>query len=408
MITLANTSRPITPLIPADQPLRIGFFSDTYAPQVNGIAVSLQLLVRGLRAAGQQVTVFAPRYPGHHDDGDDVVRLPAVRYMQKPPVYLALPGTPRTTLALRRRQLDIVHVHSPLSAGLLAYAAARAKHVPLVYTYHTAIADYTHYLKWLGRTRPVVEAAEWFSTATANLGDQIITPSDKFHRLLESQNVRRPIHTINNGIDLSRFYQPQTPGMFRGRLGLTASTPVLVSVGRQDPEKRLDFLIAAFTRIAASRPDVHFVLAGDGSSHAGLQAQAAASGFGDRVHFLGMLARADLPGLLQEADLFVSASTSEVQSLAMMEAIASGLPVAAVADDAFDGILVDGVNGRSLPRDIGAFAATVCDLLNAPETLRSFGRNSVELSRKYAIDTQVQALIRLYRQAILERAPAWQ
>src|SRR3990172_380228 len=147
MYQISNALNPRLKIVSPDAPLRIGFFSDTYVPQINGIAVSLQLLVRGLRAAGHQVTVFAPRFPGYCDSDAEVYRIPAVRYMQMPPVYIALPGTPHATLALRRCQFDVLHVHSPLSIGMLAYLTAQAKHVPLIYTYHTSITDYTHYLK---------------------------------------------------------------------------------------------------------------------------------------------------------------------------------------------------------------------------------------------------------------------
>ncbi len=395
-----TTTRPQPTTNAPDRALRIGFFTDTYAPQVNGIAISLQLLARELRAAGHQVTVFAPRFPGYHDPESEVYRLPAVRYMQMPPVYLAVPGTPRATLALRRCQFDIVHAHSPLSLGLLAYLTAQAKGAPLIYTYHTSITDYTHHLKMVGRTRPVRRAAGWFSTASTNLGDQIIAPSAKFKRLLESQNVRRPIHTIPNGIDLRNFDQPKNPGAYRRRLGLAEDAPLLVYVGRVDPEKRIDFLIAAFGRLAARRTDAHLVIAGDGSARRALEAQAAASGYGGRIHFLGMVNRADLPDLLHDADLFLSASTSETQCLAMVEAIAAGLPVVAVRDDAFEGILADGVNGRAVPREAEALSAAADNLLAAPTIRQAFGRNSVELSRKFSIEAQVESLTGLYREAI--------
>lgn len=92
-------------------PLRIGFFTDTYAPQVNGVAISLQLLVQGLRAAGHDVTIFAPRFPGYRDAEPMVYRVPSMRYMRKPPIYVAMPGTPRTTLSLYRRRFEIGRAH---------------------------------------------------------------------------------------------------------------------------------------------------------------------------------------------------------------------------------------------------------------------------------------------------------
>jgi 1,2-diacylglycerol 3-alpha-glucosyltransferase len=220
---LAIQSQPT--LASPEGPLRIGFFTDTYVPQVNGIAISLQLLARGLRQAGHEVTIFTPRVPGYRDSEAGVHRIPAVRYMNMPPVYLAIPGTPRATLAMGRCQFDVVHVHSPLSLGLLAYLTASAKGLPLIYTYHTSLTDYAHYVKGIGQTRPMASLARWFSTATCNLGDRIVAPSVKFQRLLGEQNVRRPIHVIPNGIDLKRFYESSPRGAYRRLLLPCQSTP---------------------------------------------------------------------------------------------------------------------------------------------------------------------------------------
>ena len=397
MKIVPNTPDSSPTMLPSDSPLRIGFFTDFYLPMVNGAVVSIELLVRALRVIGHHVTVFAPRFPGYRDSDAEVHRIPAVRYMQMPPVYIAVPGTPRATLALRRSQLDILHVHSPLSIGLLAYFTARIKHVPLIYTNHCSITDYTHYLKVGGQTRPAHRAARWFSSTSANLSDQVVVPSAKFKRVLQEQNVRRPIHLIPNGIDLANFHNPKSPGAYRHQLGLNPGQPLLLYVGRLAPEKRLDIVIDAFAHVAAQYPEAHLVIAGDGSSRSQLEAQAAASGYGRRIHFLGMIERSDVPNLLCDATLFLSTSTSEVHPMAMIEAIAAGLPVVAVWDAAFEGLLVDGLNGRIASREPELFSAVVCSLLADHATRQVFGLNSVELSRKFSIEAQVDALTKLYR-----------
>ena len=133
--------------------LRIGLFTDTYAPQVNGISISLQLVSEGLQRRGHQVTIFAPRIPGYTDDQPVCCVLPALKYLNDPPVYLAVLGTPRSTWSLTRKHFDVLHAHSPMTVGLLAYLTASTKNLPLIYTYHTSITDYTHYVKFIGGTR---------------------------------------------------------------------------------------------------------------------------------------------------------------------------------------------------------------------------------------------------------------
>ncbi len=390
--------------ISGDAPLHIGFFADTYAPQINGISVSLQLLTQSLRAAGHQVTIFAPRFPGYTDTDPDIHRIPAIAYMQSPPFYMSVPGTPRTSLAIRRCQFDVLHVHSPLSTGVLAYVAAKAKHAPLVYTYHTAITDYVHYLNIVGNAGAMRKAARWFSTTTANRADQVVTPSAKIKDMLLKEHVKRPIHVIPNGIDLGRFQQPSHSTRFRRQLGIAHDAQVLLSLGRLAPEKSLPLLVEAFTHIAARLANAHLVFAGDGSSRGALEAQAAVSGYGQHIHFLGMVERADLPDLLHEADLFLSASTSETQCVAMAEAIAAGLPVVAVADKAFAGMFANGINGLVAPNNAQDFGAAVCYLLTDPEDLQQFGRNSLELSRNFSVESQAAALVALYREAITEKS----
>ena len=381
-------------------PLQVGLFTDFYLPMVNGAVVSMESSIRGLRAAGHRVTIFAPRVPGYRDADADVCRLPSVQYMHTPPLYMAVPGAPGAVRRIRRSQFDVLHVHSPAAVGLMAYLAATFTHVPLIYTNHCSMTDYTHYIKVVGGTRPARSAARWFSATSANLSDRVVVPSVKIERVLREQGVRRPIDVIPSAIDLATFRQPGSPGAFRQALGMAPGQSMLLFVGRVAPEKRIELLIDMFAHLAERRADVHMVIAGDGNARPSLEAQARATCYEDRIHFLGMVDRSAVPALLHDADLFVSATTTETQCLALVEAIAAGLPVAAVWDDAFEGILVEGVNGRIAPLDAVDFADVVCRMLGDPAQLEAFGRNSVALSDAFSIEAQAGALVALYRKAI--------
>ena len=382
--------------------LRIGLFTDTYAPQVNGVSISLQLVSEGLQRREHQVTIFAPRIPGYEDNQPGVMRLPSLKYLNNPPIYVAVLGTPRSTWSLTRKHFDVLHAHSPLTVGLLAYLTASTKNLPLIYTYHTSITDYTHYLKVIGGTGVIRHAARWFSTTSTNLGNQIVVPSPKFYRLLLEQKVKRPIHVIPNGIDLSNFKAVKNPGSFRSKLGVGPDAPILLSVGRVDPEKRLDFLIDAFDRIADRMPEAHLVFAGDGGARKKLQEHAAAVKSSSRIHFLGMVDRTELPVILHDATVFLSASTTEVHPISVIEAIASGLPLVVVQDEAFEGMIVENENGHQTPLDVTAYSETLLSLLNDPERLKRYGKRSMELSEKYSIEGQVRALETLYIESILQ------
>jgi 1,2-diacylglycerol 3-alpha-glucosyltransferase len=394
--TIIETNQKLTP-----GSLRIGLFTDTYAPQVNGVSISLQLVSEGLQRRGHQVTIFAPKFPGYKDDQPGVVRLPSLKYLNDPPIYVAVLGTPRSTWSLSRKHFDVLHAHSPLTVGLLAYLTASTKNLPLIYTYHTSITDYTHYLKVIGGTGVIRHAARWFSATSTNLGHQIVVPSPKFYRLLLEQKVKKPIQVIPNGIDLSNFKKAKNPGSFRNRLGLKPDAPMLLSVGRVDPEKRLDFLIDAFVGMA-DRSEAHLVFAGDGSARKKLQEHAAATKVNDRIHFLGMVNRAELPDLLHDATVFLSASTTEVHPISVIEAIASGLPMLAVQDEAFEGMIVENENGHLTPLDTCVFSDTLVKMLSDPEKLVQYGKRSTEFSEKFSIEGQVRSLEHLYIESILQ------
>ena len=216
------------------------------------------------------------------------------------------------------------------------------------------------------------------------------------------QKVTKPIHTIPNGIDLSNFNTAKNPGSFRARLGVKPDAPILLSVGRVDPEKRLEFLIDAFAHMADRLPTARLVFVGDGSARKKLEEHAAATNVNDRIHFLGMVNRSELPDILHDSTVFLSASRTEVHPISVIEAIASGLPLVAVQDEAFDGMIVENENGHLTPLDVGAFSDTLVKLLNDPERLKQYGKRSVELSEKYSIETQVRSLENLYFEAILQ------
>jgi len=122
----------------------------------------------------------------------------------------------------------------------------------------------------------------------------------------------------------------------------------------------------------------------------------------DRIHFLGMVARAELPDVLHDADLFLSASTTEVHPISVIEAIASGLPIVAVKDEAFEGMIENDQNGYMVPLNLETYADTISALLTDREKLTRFGKHSAALSEKYSIEGQVKSLEKLYMEAILQ------
>jgi len=389
--------------------LRIGIFSDTFAPQVNGVAVSLQLIVQGLREAGHDVTVFAPRFSGFEEKEAKIYDFPPLKNLHKASMYVAVSGSSRAARSKDRNQFDVLHAHSPLSLGLLAYLTASVDNLPLIYTHHTPIEDYGRYVRVTGEAHLMRHIKRWLSAASTNIGDQVIVPSDRLKGLLLAQKVMRNIQVIPNGVELERFRRSKikASGLYHDRLGLHPDSPLLLYVGRLEPEKNLTFLLDSFEIVSKIYGNVHLVFAGDGSARKDLEARAASMSNGKRIHFFGTVNRVDLPDLLHEASMFLSASVNEAHPTSLIEAIAAGLPVIAVKDESLEGMVVDGGNGRAVPPDLDLFSEAICDLLANPEFMELFARRSEELSEKFSIESQVGSLLKLYNAAVLQNWRGW-
>jgi glycosyltransferase involved in cell wall biosynthesis len=263
---------------------------------------------------------------------------------------------------------DVVHLHSPLTLGAAGRRAARRRRVPVVYTNH-----YLPLNVWpvtAGQRPPRLREAAFYAcvTAFANHCDQVTAPTATALRLLQEHGLRAPSATVSNGIDRQRFQPGPAPAGLRDRYALPAGPPLVLAVGRLSPEKRLDVLIAAVARLAAAgltpaglaageqaTGDLGrggpgggaplLVLAGTGPEESRLRALARRYGVADRVRFLGFVPDADLPGLYRLAEVFAIASEAELQSLATMAAMASGLPVVAADAGALRELVHAGENG---------------------------------------------------------------
>lgn len=367
--------------------------TDQYEPMVGGVPTVTRELAQGLSERGHAVAVVAPSTSRHSTSrhavnmrstsmhGNSVNNSGnghgggrgarpggpmAVDYRGSLPwpwyegQRLGLLPPAAADRAIAAFAPDVLHLHSPLTLGLAARAAARRRGVPVIYTNH-----YLPLNVWPGlahapagrggrlAARARESAFYGFVTGFANRCDYVTAPTVTALRLLRSRGLRVPSQAVSNGVDLERFSPGAGDEALRSRYALPAGGPVILSVGRLSREKRADVLIAAISRLAAppghgrpGGPDVPVLaLAGTGPDAARLRSLARHHGVADRVRFLGFVPGADLPGLYRVADVFAIASQAELQSLATMAAMASGLPVVAVDAGALSELVHAGENG---------------------------------------------------------------
>jgi glycosyltransferase involved in cell wall biosynthesis len=209
-------------------------------------------------------------------------------------------------------------------------------------------------------------------TGFANRCDQVTAPTVTALRLLRDHGLRVPSQVVSNGVDLRRFSPGPRAAGLRSRHALPPGRPVVLSVGRLSEEKRADVLIAAMARLdgagAGDDDGPLLVLAGAGPEGDRLRSLARHYGIADRVRFLGFVPDDELPGLYRLADVFAIASQAELQSLATMAALASGLPVVAADAGALGELVHPGENGfLTRPGNPGEMAARLGQLCRDPD-----------------------------------------
>jgi 1,2-diacylglycerol 3-alpha-glucosyltransferase len=368
------------------QNLRVGFFTEVYRPVVNGVVASVDALAEGLRAGGHEVYCFTPKVPGYEETDGPVFRMPS----------LPLPDTPyRLTLPLVRRRnvqgvikrLSIIHAHSPFITGWMGLRYARRYNIPFVYTYHTKLEEYAHYVPFDETTTRM--AAETLTRTFADMTDAVVVPTLAMGERLRELGVEARIEIIPTGIDLQRFGSGRRDPVLRARVGVDGRR-MLFFVSRLGKEKNVDLLIAA---LAQAPPDLHLVIGGDGPERDALIALAANLGVSDRTTFLGAVERDALPDLYASSDAFVFPSTTETQGLVLAEALAAGALV--IAADASTNRDVLGGAGQIVEATVDGFAGAFGRV--PPESDAAEGERARRSAGRFSIATQTERMLALYR-----------
>lgn len=381
--------------------LTIGMFTDTYAPETNGVVTSIVSTARSLRRRGHRVIVVAPAHPEGDEDHPDVFHLRSASFPFYPEFRMAFPLPAKVVANLPAMPFDIIHAHTFFFIGCFGAYLARLRHTPLFFTYHTKFEDYLHYLPVNQRiTKP---QTLWLSRQFSNQCDRVVSPSHETEALLRSYGITAPIGVLPGGVDLERFGpHADVPALIAdARPG-----PVLLSVGRLGKEKNLEFLLDAFGIIATKAPKARLIIVGDGPHRADLERHAAASPFADRVSFTGALEQEQLGAYYRNADALVFSSLTETQGLVLVEALAHGLPVVAV-DCPVTRECVLGDAGTLVPEQIDRFAGAVLELVAEPAQRRAQRQAAARsAAAPYSVDALAARLEGLYLQARAHAAVA--
>ena len=322
--------------------------TNTYAPRIGGLERSVEEFTAHYRRRGHRTVVVTPAFGKLRKREPGVVRVPAISRRNRSNFTLQVPVPGVLSKALRGFKPDIVHAHHPFMLGGTALRVAYAQDLPLVFTHHTLFEHYTH---WLPLDSPAVKRfVVRLAVGYANLCDLVFAPSRSVKDLLMERGVRTPITVIPTGIRLERYRRGHGLAM-RQTLGIPRDAFLVGHVGRLGPEKNLDFLARSAALFLHRLPEARFLLVGEGPSRAEAVKVFQRWGVADRLHCPGALRSQALIDAYRAMDLFAFSSKSETQGLVVLEAMAAGVPVAALRASGVVDMLEDGVNGFLLDRE---------------------------------------------------------
>lgn len=331
--------------------MRIGIFTDTYPPQVNGVATSIVMLEGALRKLGHQVfiiTVNNDNMSYKVENNGRTIRIPGI----PTGIYdYRLTGIYpiRAIKSIKKFNLDVIHSHTEFGIGTFARIIAKQLDIPLIHTYHTMYEDYTSYITHGHFDAQAKKIVEYFTNFYCDkTAGELIVPTKKTYDLFKNKyKFDRNVHIVPTGIDIEKFYKEKQNKNkimeLKNKYNISDNDFVILFVGRLGNEKNISFLIENQEYFVKKYGNVKLLIVGDGPDADSFKKEA--SKLGDNVIFTGKILYPDIPAHYQLGSVFVTASKTETQGLTIIEAMAGSLPVVCVNDDSFNNVVVNDLNG---------------------------------------------------------------
>ena len=372
--------------------IRIGMVTLCYRPTVNGVVRMIDLYKEQFEALGHEVKIFTLGLGNHHHPR--VVKSLGVPigktgYYVNP--YL------NQKAANQMAQMDILHCHHLfLNMGW----ARRYGRCPIVYTNHTRYDLYAQTLIPLPK-KLLQSLMEWYWPRACQQADAVIAPSATVHQILKTMGVPEPLVIIENGIAQRPFVAPDCL-CANIKIDVPEDATLLMYVGRLSKEKNLDKLLHQFKKVQAQFSTAYLMIVGDGPDRARLQKMCQVEKIESHVIFQGQVSPMCVPHYLTVADLFVTASRSEVHPLTLLEAMAAGVPIVAPLAPGNQDLIDHGRTGL-LMQDDGFLSEGMLELIHHPEKRRDMGMAARQQSSQLTIEKTVQKTLALYQQLLRER-----
>ncbi len=331
--------------------MRIGLFTDTYPPFINGVSTSVLMLKQGLEKLGHEVYVVTVNDESFsYKEEDGILKIPSfpigLMNFRQTGIYPI-----KAFNIIKKWKLDIIHSHTEFSIGTFARLISKQLNIPLVHTYHTMYEEYIYYITkgyFNSASKKLVEYLTLFLCDKTI--DELIVPTEKTKELFKDKyKVKRDVYVIPSGIDTTRFYKENIDKNeiinLKKDLGLKKTDFIVLYVGRIAKEKSIDFLINNFNSVLKRIPKAKMIIVGDGPDIKDLIDLTRKKGLENKIIFTGKAPWTDVPKYYSLCDLFVTASKTETQGLTVIEAMGASKPVVAIRDESFELMITDKKDG---------------------------------------------------------------
>jgi 1,2-diacylglycerol 3-alpha-glucosyltransferase len=386
--------------------MNILFISDVFFPRVNGVSTSINTFATELRALGHQVTLIAPSYTDEDKQEEWIVRVPSHKIYFDPEDRLMNFGKLKALLPwIRDKHFDVIHIHTPFTAHYVGIHFGKKLDIPVVETYHTFFEDYLHhYLPFIPQfiSRKL---ARTISRRQCNAVDGIVSPSKPMLDVLKQYGIKTPAEVVATGLDDSSFASVDGEH-FRMSHDIPLAQPMLLFVGRVAHEKNIGFLLEMHVELIKKHPDALLVITGEGPAEESIKHSIDKLDISNKVRMIGYLDRShELIACYKAADIFVFASKSETQGLVLLEAMAQGTAVVAIAELGTKSILIEGEGVLIAKDDINDFADKVSVLLSDAPKRQMIGEKGRQYAQeKWGAGVLAKKVAKFYKSTINQKS----
>ncbi len=387
--------------------MKVVIFTDTYIPEINGVATSCANLARTLKEHGEEVLVVTTNIYGNElSIKDGVIRIPGIELKWLYNYRLAYIYNKGAAKIIEDFKPDIFHIQADWGVGQFGSILASKMKMPTAYTFHSDLEDYTYYVTHGHFDRAARGIIRGYVRYTANRIDEFITPSIKTKEYMRSIGVDAYINVIPTGIDFAAFSTKNVDAAKLDKIKKDFDIPndayVILSLGRVAKEKSIDVCLRGYANFLRTKPKKKtlFVIVGGGPALDELKGLAKELSIEENVRFLGPVPPSNVPLYYHLGDLFVSASITETQGLTFMEAMAADVPLLARYDDSLLGTIKDMENGFFFidENDFSSKVQMIMDL--SQEKRLSVIKKAEEGLGPYSLERFYQSIMEVYRRAI--------